>query len=178
MPRSLSPVLGGPIAGRRVAERRKKLRGGRRYFRKLPDWPQSVRVQLGGSSWYDLWHTHPDFYGWSLRSGRAHRAHLEVLFAAFRRVVGELASSNEPGQVFVTVNSRDTAGDALYVHTPNPNADNFPFQFPGYSWSEEVPSLLAPFVDRVSSEVGWTTFNGEGCYVVAPKGPRGRPTRG
>ena len=163
---------------RRVAERRKKLRGARRYFKTLPKWPESVRIQLGGSSWYDLWHTHPDFYGWSLRSGRARRAHLEVLFSAFRRVLEEIAELQEPAQVFVTVNTKDTPGNALYVRTPNPNASNFPFEFPAYSWSKTIPPMLEPFVDPALFEVGWTKFEGDCCYVVAPKGRRGRLTRG
>ena len=160
-----------------VAEPRKKLRGGRRYFRKLAAWPESIHVRLGGVNWYDLWHVHPDFYGWSLRDGRAHRAHLKVLFTAFRRVLQDLAPSDELGQVFVSVNTRDSPGDALYVHTPNPNAKNYPFEFPGYSWDlSVVPPLLAEFVELAEFEIGHKVFEGEKRYVITPRGARGRPT--
>jgi hypothetical protein len=153
---------------RDVAEPHKKLRGARRYFRKLQAWPESVHVKLGGSGWYALWHQHPDFYGWSMRDGRARRAHLKVLFAAFRGVLREVEASPEPGQVFVTVNTGDSRGDALYVHTPNPNAKNYPFDFPGYTWDVgEVPSMLAEFVSLSEFEIGQTTFEGEKRYVVA-----------
>ena len=160
-----------------MAEPRKKLRGARRYFRKLPAWPESVHVELGGSNWYDLWHQHPDFCGWSLRDGPARHAHLKVLFAAFHRVLREVEASPESGQVFVTVNTRDSPGDALYVHTPNPNAQNYPFQFPGYTWDvREAPSMLAEFINLAEFEIGQTMFEGEKRYVIAPRGARGRPT--
>ena len=160
-----------------MAERYRKLRGARRYFRKLSAWPESVRIKLGGDNWYDLWHEHPDFYGWSLRDGRARRAHLRVLFAAFRRVLHETAASAAPGQVFVTVCTKEGRSDALYVHTPNPNAANYPYDFSGYSWDVgKVPSLFAEFVDLDEFEIGQTVFEGEKRYVVTPRGPRGRST--
>ena len=160
-----------------MAERYRKLRGGRRYFRKLPEWPDSIHIKLGDGNWYDLWHAHPDWSGWSLRDVSARRAHLRVLFAAFRRVLHETAASAEPGQVFVTVCTKEGPSDALYVHTPNPNAANYPCDFAGYSWDVgKVPSLLAEFVSLDEFEIGQTVFEGEKRYVVTPRGRRVRPT--
>ena len=161
-----------------MADRLGKLRGGRRYFRRLRRWPQSVSVNLGQPNWYDLWHAHPDLRDWSLRGRGARRAHLVVLFEAFRRVLQELAAADQPAQVFLAVNTRDSPGDALYVHTPNPNSDNFPYRFDGYSWEHvRVPHWLQEFSGSSQYEVGETVWEGERRYVIAPLGPRGRPTR-
>jgi len=152
----------------------KKLRGGRRYFRNLAHWPDRIQLQFGGSSWYDLWHLHPDFHGWSTVGGGARQAHLVALFHAFRRVLNQAAAYNGPAQVFATVNSKDSPGDALYVHTPNPNAENYPCLFESYRWSDiRIPDWLGRHITK-DFEVGETLFEGEVRYVVVPRGPQGR----
>jgi hypothetical protein len=156
----------------------KKLRGGRRYYRHLRSWPDSVKVTFGPDHWYDLWHQHPDFQGWSTSGGRAHQAHLAVLFQAFHRVLAQAAEYDGPAQVFVCVHTKDTAGDALYVHTPNLNSANFPYRFESYRWEGvQIPEWLLRYINP-EVQVGETVFEGERRYVVAPRGPRGRPTRG
>jgi hypothetical protein len=158
-----------------MADRSPKLRGGRRYFQKLQRWPDSVTILLGGDNWYDLWHTHPDFPGWSRRGHGARRAHLAVLFAAFHRLLEQLAERAESAQVFVTVNTHDSPGDALYVHTPNPHG-KFPYDFGSCRWEGfRVPGWLAEFVDANRFEVAERVFEGEKRYVVTPRGRRGRP---
>jgi len=154
------------------------LRGGRRYFRKLKLWPASVSRDLDPRVWHDLWHVHPDFHGWSLRSGKARHAHLEVLFEAFRMVLQRVARHSEPYQVFVSVNTDDSPGDALYFHTPNPNERNFPHTFDGYRWDIAPPPWLAKYIDRDRFEVGETHFEGEKRYVVVPRGKAGRQAMG
>jgi hypothetical protein len=128
-----------------------------------------------------FWHVHPDFKGWSKRTPKARRAHLAVLFESFHRVLEQVADQDEPAQVFVAVNTTDSPGDARYVHTPNPNPNGakFLYQFGSYRWEGfRVPSWLEEIVDRDRYEVGETVFEGEKQYVVTPRGPRGRPTRG
>jgi hypothetical protein len=158
-----------------IREPGRKLRGGRRYFRGLVQWPRRIQIRLGGDAWYDLWHTHPDSQGWSTGGARARQAHLIVLFEAFRRALAQAAGYDGPAQVFVTVNSKDSPGDALYVHTPNPNAQNFPYTFEPYRWEGvRVPEWLRRYIDD-QFEVGETLFEGETRYVVVPRGPRWRP---
>src|SRR5262245_1972321 len=159
-------------------ELRGRPRGGRRYFRALVRWPERVDVRFGEGAWYDLWHIHPDLRGWSTRGGRARQAHLTALFGAFRRILAQAAAYDGPAQVFVSVNSKDSPGDALYVHTPNPNGSPFPYAFEGYRWDDvEVPEWLGRHLDA-QLEVGETVFEGEVRYVVVPRGPRGRETKG
>jgi hypothetical protein len=152
----------------------RKLRGGRRYFRDLVLWPKRIQLQFGGSSWYDLWHTHPDFHGWSTAGRGARHAHLAVLFQAFRRALAQAAMYDGPAQVFVAVNSKDSPGNALYVHTPNPNAQNFPHLFESFRWDDvRIPEWLRRHITD-EFEVGETRFEGEVRWVVVPRGPRGR----
>jgi hypothetical protein len=154
--------------------RRKKLRGGRRYFARLERWPETVRVSLTADNWYDLWHLHPDFHGWTWRGGRARRAHLRVLFAALDRVVTEVGPAEHPVQVFVHVSRDDPPSDAIYVHTPNPNTTPFPFRFEGCTFGEPPPAWFAPFVDSSRMEVGTAQSPDGPLYLIAPRGRLGR----
>jgi hypothetical protein len=156
--------------------RTRKLRGGRRYFQKLKGWPAKLGLDFGPEAWYDLWHAHPDFHGWSTLSPKARRAHVDVLLRALATVLEQAVEGGRPFQVFVAVNSRDSPGDALYFHTPNPNSANFPYKFEPYRWEATPPTFLAPFVDLKRFEIGETDFEGERRFVVVPRGRGGRPT--
>jgi hypothetical protein len=162
--------------GRAMRMSGRKLRGGRRYFRKLRDWPTRLKLDLENGTWYDLWHEHPDFHGWSTIGAKARGAHVDVLLRGLASVLERAGSSREPFQVFVTVNSRDSPGDALYFHTPNPNSTNFPHRFEGYRWGASPPAWLARYVDVERFEVGETVFEGERRFVVVPRGRGGRLT--
>ena len=153
---------------------RRKLRGGRRYSRHLQRWASKLRVDLSPGHWYDLWHQHPDFFGWSRKSGRWRRAHLVALFEAFEMLLRQVAEHQGAYQAFLGINRQDSPGDAIYFHTPNPNSSNFPHAFSGFSWDAPIPSWLAPFVDRQRFEFGQTSFEGDYSYVVVPRGKGGR----
>lgn len=55
-------------------------------------------------------------------------------------------------QVFVSVTPNDSASDAIYVHTPNPNQTPFPIvSFGERVWS--LPPLLAGRIDMTRYQV-------------------------
>jgi hypothetical protein len=153
---------------------KRKLRGGRRYFRRLRRWGETFTVDLAPGHWYDLWHEHPDLFGWSLRGGKARRAHLAALFQAFDRVLEQVRLYEGQFQTFVGICREDSPGDALYFHTPNPNSTNFPHAFPGYRWDARVPPWLAEFVDLERFEFGETQYEDKVWYAVVPRGRGGR----
>lgn len=83
----------------------------------------------GTNSWFDLWHTHLEWDGagsqsWSLRS-----KHLEQLLEVYQQLSTKLQGYPHPYQLWIEIDENDAAGDAVYLHTPNPNADNFPIQY-------------------------------------------------
>lgn len=64
----------------------------------------------------------------------------------------------------------DSSQDAVYLHTRNPNEDNFPYQFEGVTWGANVPERLRDFITDPSWEFGrgedpsYTTY-----FVVRPR---------
>src|SRR4051812_6545269 len=82
-----------------------KLRGRRRYYRKLRREMERFDPVVNG--WHDLDHWHVDWRGYGNESWRGRRAHLEVLFSMFRRLLERVADG--PGQIqcWVLVNAVD-----------------------------------------------------------------------
>lgn len=143
----------------------RRLRGQRRYYRSLAR--DAGRFTVAPGSWSDYMHWHVDWRGMGNRSWRARRAHLAALFTLFRRLVSQSAGWPWEHQVWLLIAPSDSAQDAVYLHTPNPNADNFPNRFEGTDWDAPVPERLREFlVDR-----SWQFGRHEGrCthFVVRP----------
>ncbi len=75
--------------------------------------------------WFDLWHTHFDWHGHGNRNPTLRQRFLAALYKAFDRALLQ-ARRRTRIQVFLSVCRSDSAEDALYVHTPNPNKENYP----------------------------------------------------
>jgi hypothetical protein len=139
----------------------RKVRGRRRYYRTLQRQADAFRVRPCG--WYDYMHWHADWPGLGNLRWRERRAHLEALFTMFRRLLAETAEWATPHQVWLQIDAADSSQDAVYLHTPNPNADNFPNAFAGTIWESEVPERLREFLTDPSWQFGrledrWTHF--------------------
>jgi len=55
----------------------------------------------------------------------------------------------------------------VWVHTPNPNRENFPYTFPGVRWDVEPPVILREFLRGHP----WQLGRGEGSpgvYWIRP----------
>jgi len=144
----------------------KKFRDKKRYYRNLEKYAANFRLELGGPNhWYDFWHQHFDWEGRSNQIGRERVKHIKAIFTAFEKVLEQLKDYKDPCQAWLSFSARRPTQDALYFHTPNPNQDNFPYQFNGFEWNTEVPALLVPFM-KENFEVGIAKFNGEVWYAV------------
>ena len=139
----------------------RKVRGRRRYYRALARDAERFAVEPG--EWFDYMHWHPDWFGMGNVRWRQRRAHLAALFTMFRRLAAQTAAWDRAHQVWVQIDAIDSAQDAVYLHTPNPNADNFPNRFEHVAWGEDVPERLREFLTDPTwefgrSDVRWTHF--------------------
>lgn len=129
---------------------------GSRFQARLPD----------GGEWFDLWHTHVDWRGEGNADPDVRRECLRVLFAAWERVEALGTTLAVPWQSWVVINVEDSGQDAVYLHTPNPNRDNFPYPFRDVAWGAVPPEWLAEFVAGDEYDVGRSEFEGAGLYWV------------
>jgi hypothetical protein len=139
----------------------RKVRGRRRYYRTLRREAETFAVNPSG--WYDYMHWHADWPGLGNIRWRERREHLTALFTMFHRLLGETKDWSTPHQVWLQVDAFDSSQDAVYLHTPNPNAENFPNAFVGMIWEAPIPERLREFMTEPSWQFGrrddrWTHF--------------------
>ena len=131
---------------------RRKLRGQRRYYRGLGRDAEAFTEALSG--WYDFHHRHVDRHGLGNLRWRARRAHLAALFTMLRRLLTQTAGWELSHQCWLQIDAFDSSQDAIFVHTPNHNAENFPYTFEGTVWDVEIPQRLSEFITDPSWQFG------------------------
>lgn len=109
----------------------KKHRGLRRYYKNLTykkeDW-SALNFTDPKFTWFDLWHTHFDLRGYGNNSFFKRRPHLDKLFRHFELLELKAKHLKTEYQIWATILDFDSYSDALFLHTPNPNHNNFPFK--------------------------------------------------
>ena len=143
----------------------RKTRGLHRYYRTIRGTAAGYRIDTDDGSWYDFWHTHVDWRGYGNRSWRERRQHLVALFDTFRSILRQIDTEGwaMPHQVWVFIEPTDSSVDAVYVHTPNSNRENFPHPFSNVDWTAEVPERLRDLISDPAWQFGrstgrWTSF--------------------
>lgn len=113
---------------------RKKLRGLKQYFRQVFSQADSCRLDVSDSDWYDFWHYHPDRYGYGNLNWPMRARHSEALAKVFDRYAQQLHEFKKPYQLWIWLDIRNASQDAVFVHSPNPNHDDFPLVVDGAEW--------------------------------------------
>lgn len=80
----------------------------------------------GQNSWFDLWHTHVDWEGQGNRNWKLRQVYLNQLIELFTELKRELKQYPKDYQLWIIIDEQDSAEDAVYIHSKNPNEDNFP----------------------------------------------------
>lgn len=140
---------------------RRKVRGRRGYYRALHRDAAAFAVKPDG--WYDYMHWHVDWLGMGNLNWAERREHLSALFTMFRRLLTESTSWPTPHQAWLRIDAADSSQDAVYLHTANPNAENFPNRFEGVVWDAAIPARLLEFITESTWQFGrfedpWTHF--------------------
>ena len=149
----------------------KKFRGKKRYFRNM--WHQAnaecYDLDFGNESWFDLWHTHLDFYGHGNNDLKIRREHCKAHIALYLDLLEKLQTLDQPYQSWFEIVSEDAVLDAIYIHTPNPNADNFPLKIDNINWNCAVPHYLIDVIDLDKFTIGQYQWNATNNYIVQSK---------
>jgi hypothetical protein len=125
-----------------------------------------VPVDTGPNSWFDWWHTHPDAFGRGNTGPRARRKALERLRGVYSELSRSLAQFKKQYQTWVLINPADSSADAVYIHTENPNASNFPNSFEGVDWSAPAPTWLQKVFPPSQYRIGLSVENSDNWYWV------------
>ena len=126
----------------------------------------SIKIDTSDSDWYDLWHFHPDMAGAGNENSEARQVCLQALQIAYEKILEQLKDWGTSYQSWILINPTDSGQDAVYVHTPNPNKQNFPYQFDGADWSIKVPSWITKVFPAKSFRLGQSIYQGNVVYWV------------
>src|SRR5258708_27262684 len=85
----------------------------------------------GPKSWFDLWHTHVDWGGEGNKDWKKREKFLTELLGLYEQYKVSLSKYPRDYQLWVKIDDKDSGQDAVYIHTKNPNTDNFPIKVLG-----------------------------------------------
>lgn len=147
---------------------RKKIRGLKRYFRRVLARAEACDLDLDEDSWFEYMHEHCDWPGYGNVSWPMRARHLEALAIVFRRCAEQLKAFSKPYQLWIYLDVHQAAYDAVFVHSPNPNRDNFPLVVEGAVWGiEEVSQYFQRMLPGHPLRAG-RVGDGDSYYVYSP----------
>lgn len=149
----------------------KKFRGKKRYFRNLRREATLDQYDLDFSQegWFDLWHTHLDFCGLGNNSSKMRREHIKAHIKLYTNLLKKLHSFEKPYQVWIELNDDDAGSDAVYLHSPNPNENNFPLKIEHVDWDCPVPKFIQDSLNLHAFCVGYRKGETDKYYVIQSK---------
>ncbi|MEY8351308.1 hypothetical protein AALF16_24165 [Bacillus cereus] len=149
----------------------KKFRGKKRYFRQLWDKTNihTCYIELNNKSWFDFWHTHLDFWGVGNNSLKFRKEHIKAHIAFYNNLLVKLETLNKPYQSWVSIDINDAGQDAVYIHTPNPNSDNYPYKNYDINWNCSIPCMFKELVDLDKYNVGFSSSEYGEIYYIQSK---------
>jgi hypothetical protein len=100
-------------------------------------------LDLRPDMWWDLWHYHADWDGWGNRGWRLRCEHLRALATVFQAIASRSQEFHLPFQAWIFLSGVDAGADATYLHTPNPNAQNFPLRLPEIRFDSTATAHVA-----------------------------------
>ena len=132
----------------------KRHRGLRRYYNKLStenDFDQMTWLNFEDSNtWSKNWHLHFDWYGYGNNSFKRRKPHLDKLFRHFDLLVSNTRNMKSDFQLYVILLDYDSSNDALFLHTPNLNNNQFQFKISELSQTTTLTNkALNEYVNRL-----------------------------
>lgn len=147
----------------------KKFRGKRRYFKKLWSKVNTYEINVEDDSWFDFWHIHLDFLGLGNSSVKVRKEHIKVHIELYKKLLKQLEAFNRPYQTWICLHVEDSGSDAVYVHTKNPNSDDFPFLALNVDWNCCIPDDFKELIDLKQFHVGYFESDIEQIYYLQSK---------
>lgn len=148
-----------------------KLRGNRRYYKKLDAWVKQFKFpKLSVDDWFDFSHQHVDWKGRGNQGMKHRRAHLQVLVQVFERTLESVSEWEKPCQIWIFVDERDSSQDAVFIHSANPNSENYPCDWGHVIWLDNgMPCFLKEF-DCDRFEVGRSQNEHSNFFIIRLRG--------
>jgi hypothetical protein len=106
----------------------------------------------GQMSWFDLWHTHVDWDSKGNKDWKTRKKYLKQLLDTFDQFSQKLKTYPHDFQLWIVIHENESGDDCVYIHTKNPNADNFPIKVTADNKNNIKNKVLKEFVDSLDFE--------------------------
>lgn len=143
----------------------------RRYKKRIDRYWTTMRKQglkalgeLDMNSWFNFWHTHPDWDGKGNRCTE-NRASAAVLGYQLLMTAEKLSCHRDADLQCWATFCEDTGNNAIYIHSENPANTPYPYDFPDCQWGASKPDYLSE-LDFSAHELGRFVYTDEVVYVI------------
>lgn len=149
----------------------KKFRGKKRYFHNLSRELDVAHYDLdfGEEGWFNIWHTHLDYYGLGDNSMKLRREHIKAHIILYKSLLENLQVFEKPYQSWIELVDEDAGTDAVYIHTPNPNDNNFPLKLENIKWDCPIPKEYKDLINLNEFNVGHYTGESNNVLIIQSK---------
>lgn len=120
--------------------------------------------------WYDYAHWHLTNEG-EIKTEKERVESLSFLIRWYERILKRVEHFPKPYQSWILIEDqlKNCHYDAVYLHTENPNQDNFPDRFDSVVWDVPVPDRWKDIFDLNLYRFGKIEFDGELKYYLIRK---------
>jgi hypothetical protein len=130
----------------------------------------NIFFELNEETWFDCLHFHSDWESEGNSDWVKREIYLNDLFSFYLIIKERLLNLPKDFQLFIIIDENDSGQDAVYVHTKNPNSDNFPIKVSPSSNTELFDLQLKDFIDGLEMELLIEDINeGRQFYLFDPK---------
>ncbi|MBR9859588.1 hypothetical protein GYB22_02330 [bacterium] len=130
---------------------------------------ENLDLTGGPDSWFDMWHTHVDWHGDGNKDWQTRKKYLDGLVDLFKELKIRLTNYPKPFQLWIWILESDSSQDAVYVHSPNPNAHNFPITMDPVNRPEPKYKQLKDYIDGLGLEIIIDNFENELQFYLFDK---------
>lgn len=121
---------------------------------------------LDAGTWFNHWHTHPDWEGKGDRGQADLQASADLLYLLLQEAESLVRHRGGAVQCWATFVPAQSDQSGVFLHSANPHSA-LPFDvFAEVSWDAAVPAELERVVVRARHEVGRVEYDGVVSFVV------------
>jgi hypothetical protein len=123
----------------------------------------------GEDSWFDMWHTHVDWEGEGNKDWETRKEYVDRLVSLYNELKDRLTGYPKQYQLWIWVLENDSSQDSVYIHTPNPNSDNFPITLSKRQGLITKDKRLKNYLDKLGFDIIEDVFENEKQYYLYNK---------
>lgn len=152
-----------------MKNRIKKLRGAKRFFKKLDLKARNLGLTLDEDDWYDYWHTHFDWEGQGNIKRKHRKEFLKAYLVALECLSKQIKQTNFKCQCGLWIFPADSYSDAIFLHSKKPKEDNFPINMDEFVWTTDIPPVFRGLVEKDKFMYGKHPNKNDCIWVIEHK---------